>query len=345
MIEVRPLAGIIALMISATAALAASDDQAVYLDLEQANVVAFIDEMVVQHEFDRESLRTVLAQAEIKASTIDKISSPAERVLNWGEYRKIFITRERVAAGVEFWIENRSMLERIELETGVPAAKLVGIIGVETYFGRITGTDRVIDTLATLAFDYPPRSKFFRGELAQFLILAREEELDATVPLGSYAGAMGRPQFMPSSFRAYAVDSTGDGKRDIWNSWADVAGSIANYFLKHGWRSGEEVLSQATLSGRWQGNAPQPQNSLKAEGTIASLSKMGVVFATDLSMDSKGQLLIYEGDHGTEYWVGFHNFFVITKYNHSVMYALAVHQLGQQIALQASTERATADAS
>ncbi len=345
MIEVRPLAGIIALMISATAALAASDDQTVYLDLEQANVVAFIDEMVAEHEFDRKSLRNVLAQAEIKASTIDKISSPAERTLNWGEYRKIFITRERIAAGVKFWLENRSMLERIELETGVPAAKIVGIIGVETYFGRITGTDRVLDALATLAFDYPPRSKFFRSELVQFLILAREEELDATVPLGSYAGAMGRPQFMPSSFRAYAVDSTGDGKRDIWNSWTDVAGSIANYFLRHGWRSGEEVLSQATLSGRWQGNAPQPQNSLKAENTIASLSKMGVVFATDLSMDSKGQLLTYQGDHGTEYWVGFHNFFVITKYNHSVMYALAVHQLGQQIALQANTEKATADAS
>ncbi len=350
MTEFRPLAGVIALMISATAAPAANNDQAVYLDLEQANVIAFIDEMVTQHEFDRESLRSVLAQAEIKASTIDKISSPAERTLNWGEYRKIFITRERVAAGVKFWRENQAMLERIELETGVPVAKLVGIIGVETYFGRVTGSDRVIDTLATLAFDYPPRSKFFRSELVQFLILAREEELDATVPLGSYAGAMGRAQFMPSSFRAYAVDSTGDGKRDIWNNWADVAGSIANYFLRHGWRSGEEVLSQATLSSRWQGNAPQPKNSLKAEDTIASLSKMGVVFATDLSMDSKGQLLTYEGDHGTEYWVGFHNFFVITKYNHSVMYALAVHQLGQQIAMQANTEntagpQVTADAS
>ncbi len=350
MIEVRPLAGIIALMISATAALAASDDQTVYLDLEQANVVAFIDEMVADHEFDRKSLRNVLAQAEIKASTIDKISSPAERTLTWGEYRKIFITPERIAAGVSFWRENREMLERIELETGVPVAKLIGIIGVETYFGRITGNDRVIDALATLAFDYPPRSKFFRNELVQFLILAREEEIDATVPLGSYAGAMGRPQFMPSSFRAYAVDSTGDGKRDIWSNWADVAGSIANYFIAHGWRSGEEVVSQATLSGRWYGNAPQPKNTLKAEDTVASLSKKGVVFATDLHSDSKGQLLTYEGDQGIEYWVGFHNFFVITKYNRSVMYALAVHQLGQQIELQAdakttATEKATADAS
>lgn len=344
MTEFRLLAAFVALTISASPALTAVDDQIEYVDLGQVDVVAFIDEMVAKHDFDRNSLREVLAQARIKASVIEQISKPAERTLTWGEYRKIFITPERVAAGVTFWRENQQMLERIELETGVPMAKLVGIIGVETYFGRITGKDRVIDTLSTLAFDYPPRSKFFRGELVQFLILAREEKLDATVPLGSYAGAMGRPQFMPSSFRAYAVDSTGDGKRDIWNDWADVAGSIANYFVAHGWRSGEEVLSQATLSGRWQGNAPQPKNTLKAGDTVASLSNMGVMFATDLGMDNKGQLLTYEGDHGTEYWVGFHNFFVITKYNRSVMYALAVHQLGQQIALKANVEKVIADA-
>ena len=148
------------------------------------------------------------------------------------------------------------MLERIELETGVPIEMMVGIIGVETYFGRITGKDRVIDALATLAFEYPPRSKFFRNELVQFLILAREEELDPTMPMGSYAGAMGRPQFMPSSFRAYAVDATGDGKRDIWNNWADVAGSVANYFLEHGWRSPKRSCAQATLATGW--TAPFP---------------------------------------------------------------------------------------
>ena len=216
---------------------------------------------------------------------------------------------------------------------------IVGIIGVETYYGRITGRDRVIDALATLAFDYPPRSKFFRKELMQFLILAREEELDAMVPLGSYAGAMGRPQFMPSSFRAYAVDATGDGKRDIWNNWADVAGSVANYFVEHGWRSDEEVTSQATLSGRWDGPVPEPKNTLKANDTIESLSKKGVVFATKLGADSRAELLTYDGDDGIEHWVGLHNFFVITKYNRSVMYALAAHQLGQEIAA-----RVTADA-
>jgi len=257
--------------------------------------------------------------------------------LTWAEYRKIFITRERIAAGTTFWLENREMLERIHKETGVSVEMIVGIIGVETYYGRITGRDRVIDALATLAFDYPPRSKFFRNELVQFLILAREEEMDALVPVGSYAGAMGRPQFMPSSFRAYAVDATGDGKRDIWNNWADVAGSVANYFVAHRWRAGEEVTSQATLSSRWDGPVPEPKNKLKAVDTIESLSKKGVVFATELCADSKSELLTYEGEGGIEHWVGFHNFFVITKYNRSAMYALAAHQLGQEIALKVAT--------
>tara|TARA_R110000782_G_scaffold21904_8_gene58486 strand:- start:27 stop:1034 length:1008 start_codon:yes stop_codon:yes gene_type:complete len=303
-----------------------------FVDLNQANVVEFIEEMVQTHNFERDTLAAVLAKAEIKADIIRKISTPAERTLTWGEYRKIFITPERVNAGIAFWQENKAMLDRIALETGVPVEMLVGIIGVETYFGRITGKDRVIDALATLAFEYPPRARFFRNELMQFLILAREEELDPTVPMGSYAGAMGRPQFMPSSFRAYAVDSTGDGKRDIWNDWADVSGSIANYFVEHGWRSEEEVATMATLGSSWHGDVPTPSNTLKAGDTIASLSKKGVLFTTDLCADSKGQLLTYEGDDGIEHWVGFHNFFVITKYNRSVMYALAVHQLGQQIA-------------
>jgi membrane-bound lytic murein transglycosylase B len=194
----------------------------VYVDVDSAMVIAFIDEMVSVHEFDRAALRRTLGQAEIKPSIIKKISTPAERTLSWAEYRKIFITKERINAGVTFWKENQPMLERIETETGVAIPMIVGIIGVETYFGRITGKDRVLDALATLAFDYPKRAAFFRNELVQFLILTREEDIDATVPVGSYAGAMGRPQFMPSSFRAYAVDATGDGKRDIWNDWADV---------------------------------------------------------------------------------------------------------------------------
>ena len=311
-----------------------------FVDVARPDVAAFIDEMVADHDFKRDALAEVLGKAEIKQSIIKKISTPAEKKLTWAEYRKIFITKERIAAGTTFWLENRDMLERIHKETGVSVEMIVGIIGVETYYGRITGKDRVIDALATLAFDYPPRQKFFRNELKQFLILAREEEIDATEPVGSYAGAMGRPQFMPSSFRAYAVDATGDGKRDIWNNWADVAGSVANYFVEHGWRSDEAVTSQATLSNRWKGPVPKPKNTLKANSTVESLSKRGVVFATDLCADSKGELLTYEGDGGTEHWVGFHNFFVITRYNRSVMYALAAHQLGQEIALKVAADAA-----
>ena len=331
----QPFRILAALLILVHPALAADK---VAVDLTQKNVVEFIDEMVQAHDFERDALAAVLAKAEIKANIIKKISTPAERTLTWGEYRKIFITPERINAGAAFWQENRAMLDRIAIETGVPVEMLVGIIGVETYFGRITGRDRVIDALATLAFEYPPRSKFFRNELMQFLILAREEELDPTEPMGSYAGAMGRPQFMPSSFRAYAVDSTGDGKRDIWGNWADVSGSIANYFLKHGWRSDEEVATQASLGNAWRGDVPSPANTLKAGGTVESLSKKGVLFATDLCADSTAQLLTYEGDSGIEHWVGFHNFFVITKYNRSVMYALAVHQLGQQIAAKVAAD-------
>ena len=308
------------------------------VNLEQANVVEFIDEMVEKHGFDRTALSAILAEAEIKQNIIKKISTPAERTLTWAEYRKIFITKERINVGATFWRENREMLERIELETGVAIEMLVGIIGVETYYGRITGKDRVIDALATLAFEYPPRSAFFRKELREFLILAREEELDPTKPMGSYAGAMGRPQFMPSSFRAYAVDSTGDGKRDIWNNWADVAGSVANYFLAHRWRVGEEVIAQATLSSDWSGPIPSTKNTLKVTDTVESLSKKGVMFVTDLSADSKAELLTYEGDAGIEHWVGFHNFFVITKYNRSVMYALAAHQLGQMISAKVNVD-------
>ena len=307
-------------------------DDAVYLDVSRPDVSAFIDEMVTEHGFDRDSLAATLSKARTRQSIIRKISTPAERELTWAEYRKIFITRERIAAGTKFWLENRDMLDRIHRETGVSIEMIVGIIGVETYYGRITGKDRVIDALVTLAFDYPKRAKFFRKELVAFLILTREEELDPLQPLGSYAGAMGRPQFMPSSFRAYAVDATGDGKRDIWDNWADVAGSVANYFIEHGWRPGEEVVAQATLSHGWTGPQPEPRNTLTPSETVDSLSARGVMFATDLPADSKGELLAYDGKDGREHWVGFHNFFVITKYNRSVMYALAAHQLGQAIA-------------
>lgn len=301
------------------------------VELDKPNVEAFIASMVDEHDYDREVLRDILGDAEKKESILEAISKPAEKTLNWAEYRKIFLTDERINAGAKFWREHREALEDIESRSGVPIEMLVGIIGVETYYGRITGGHRVVDALATLAFYYPPRSRFFTSELEHFLLLIREEGMEATDAFGSYAGAMGRPQFMPSSYRAYAVDSTGDGKRDIWNNWKDVAGSIANYFNAHGWQSGEEVTSQATISDTWSG--PFPKNILKAESTVGELSDKGVMFTTELSGDSAAQLLTLEGSKGEEHWVGFHNFFVITRYNRSVMYGLAVHQLGEEIGL------------
>lgn len=314
-----------------TSLLLMSFSNVVALDVEQAKVRSFIDEMVKDHEFDRAELVRTLKSAEKKQKILDAISRPAEKTLNWAEYRQIFITPERIKAGAEFCRENGEMLAEISASSGVPENILVGIIGVETYYGRITGGYRVLDALSTLAFHYPPRAKFFRKELKQYLLLVREENMSPIEATGSYAGAMGRPQFMPSSFRAYAIDSTGDGKRDIWNDWTDVAGSIANYFNAHGWRTGQPIIAQASLGGQWQGSLPQPANTLTPQDTVNTLSEKGVMFATDLPGESKTQLLTYEGEDGLEHWVGFHNFFVITRYNRSVMYALAVHQLGQEI--------------
>ena len=289
---------------------------------------AFAEKAAAEHGLDAAAVTALLEDARFKQSIVDAMTRPAEGK-DWYEYRPIFLTDKRIEGGVEFWRENADLIgqaaERFEVDPEV----IVAIIGVETYYGRITGKDRVIDALATLAFDYPPRSKFFRNELMQFLILAREEEIDAMVPLGSYAGAMGRPQFMPSSFRAYAVDATGDGKRDIWNNWKDVAGSIANYFNAHGWRTGEEVTTQATIGSRWSG--PFPKNILKAEDTVGSLSEMGVMFTTTKGSEAAAQLLTLEGADGDEHWVGFHNFFVITRYNRSPLYAMAVFELSEEI--------------
>ncbi|MDH4125434.1 MAG: lytic murein transglycosylase B [Gammaproteobacteria bacterium] len=325
---IRFLAGIAIFLATAPACLA--------VDINRDDVAAFIDAMVSEHDYDRAELERILSAAETSQSILEKISKPAEKVLSWAQYRPIFLTRERIQAGAEFWRENSAMLQKISEDTGVPIEIMVGIIGVETYFGRITGGNRVIDALTTLAFDYPPREKFFRSELVQFLLLVREEKMHATDPIGSYAGAMGRPQFMPSSYRAYAVDSTGDGKRDIWNDWADVAGSIANYFVAHGWSAGKEVVAQATLSSRFSG--PPPENQLKTNATVRSLSEAGVMFATGLPNDSRGRLLTLDGSDGNEYWVAFQNFFVITRYNRSVMYALAVYQLGQAIAVEVARD-------
>ena len=209
--------------------------------LSRAEVDAYIEELIQQHDFSRPELEEVLAAAERRQDIIDLMRRPAERRLNWHEYRKIFLDEQRIAGGVEFWQQNQATLERAEKEYGVAPEVIVAIIGVETRYGRVTGRHRVVDALMTLAFDYPPRASFFRKELTQFLLLAREEGKNPTSLTGSYAGAMGFGQFIPSSYRNYAVDFDRDGVRDIWQNRTDAIGSVANYFSRHGWRGAAQV--------------------------------------------------------------------------------------------------------
>lgn len=290
---------------------------------------AFADRMAAEHGFDKGELSEILSRAEIDPQILEAISRPAERVLPWHEYRRIFLNDERVDGGVEFWRSHAEEIRHASETYGVAPELLVAILGVETYYGRRMGAHRVIDALATLAFAYPPRSAFFTSELEAFFLLAREEDMDPEAPLGSYAGAMGAGQFISSSFRAYAVDGNADGQRDLWEDWEDVLASVANYFSAHGWRADEVVVDRATLSPGWSGE--EPPNSIDLDETVASLSDSGYVFSTDLPGDTAVTVLSLEGEEEQEYWVGYHNFHVITRYNRSVMYALAAQQLSETI--------------
>jgi membrane-bound lytic murein transglycosylase B len=306
-------------------------------DVNRNNIQNFIITMVEKHGFDDNDLSSILSKAESKEKILEAISRPAEKRLTWNEYRNIFIKDERVKAGANFWLEHKQILENISQETGVTIEILVGIIGVETYFGRFTGGYRVIDALSTLAFDYPKRSAFFTKELEAYLLLTREESMDPFAATGSYAGAMGSPQFMPSSYRAYAIDSDGDDKRDIWTNWSDVIGSVANYFIEHGWQQGNQIIVPAKIA--QLDSAPKIKGGLKATETVKVLKEKGIIFDTTMKDDHPSELLYLEQENANNYWVAFHNFFVITRYNHSTMYALAVHQLGQEIANEVKKNR------
>ena len=290
---------------------------------------AFIDRMVSSHDFEREVLTEILADASIDPVVLEAISRPAERVLAWHEYQNLFLSQARIAAAVEFWTAHSEEIRVASVRYGVEPELLLSILGIESFFGERTGRYRVLDSLATLAFAYPPRSSFFTSELEAFLLLTREEGADPGEFFGSYAGAMGAGQFIPSSYRAYAVDGDGDGQRDLWGSWQDILGSVANYFRVHGWTAGAPVVDRATRSSSWSG--PEPSNSMNLNETVASLSEMGYIFSTTLSESSPATVLALESQTGPEYWVGYHNFRVITRYNRSVKYALAAYQLGQAI--------------
>lgn len=299
------------------------------LDLERDDVKAFVSQLAKTENFDTAYLESVLGDSEIQQSIIDAMSRPAEKAKPWYEYRAIFITPERIAAGVEFYKTHRETLDRISTETGVDPAMILGIIGVESYFGRITGKYRVVDALVTLGFAYPPRASFFQSELNQAFLLARDEKLDMFAMMGSYAGAMGPPQFIPSSYRNFAVDGDGDGRRDLLNNWADIMASVANYFVVHKWQTGQQVAARATL-GKDAGQPPL-NTELQLESTVGALSAAGVIFPTELPTTAPAGLWKLEGKDADEYWVGFPNLYVITRYNRSIMYALAAWELGEAI--------------
>ncbi len=294
-----------------------------------ATVGRFADEMQTRHGFDPAWVADLLADAVVERSILDAIARPAEKAKPWHEYRKIFVNDTRVERGAAFWREHADTLERVAADCGVPVEMLVAILGVETNYGRLTGRYRVLDSLNTLAFHYPPRSRFFRSELEQFLLLARERDIDPRAALGSYAGAMGAPQFISSSYRRYAVDGDGDGRVDLWDSWPDVIASVANYFRTHGWRPGQPVVARAQLDD--PATAPV-RDSTALSDSVKSLRSAGVRFDATVPADTAAMLFALDGADGNEYWVGYQNFYTITRYNRSRMYALAAHQLGEAIA-------------
>jgi membrane-bound lytic murein transglycosylase B len=298
------------------------------------DVRAYMDELAKSEGFSKDELIRVFGMAQRDQRVLDAMERPAEKTKPWYEYRGIFVTRERIQQGVEFWRENAAALERASQVYSVAPEVIVSIIGVETRYGRHAGSYRVIDSLATLAFDYPPRSEFFRKELTQLLLLAREEKKDPLELRGSYAGAMGYGQFIPSSYRAFAVDFDEDGHRDIWKNPVDAIGSVANYFSQHGWQSAGPVVVPAAIA---RGDADGAANlGLKPSYKVSQLRALGVEVG-ELADDTDAGLLRMDGEVGPEYWLALHNFYVITKYNRSPMYALAVHQLSEAI-VQARAE-------
>lgn len=290
----------------------------------------FIDRMVAGHGYDRDGLEQLLADAHIDATILEAIARPAERVVPWFDYRAIFLTEQRIADGVRFWQAHHALIERTAERFGVAPEVLVAILGVETFYGQRMGRYRVIDALSTLAFAYPPRADFFARELESFLLLHREEGYSLAEALGSYAGAMGAGQFIPSSYRMYAVDGNDDGHRNLWSDWSDILASVANYLSRHGWRDGEPVAVAAQRAARV--GAAAPSNRLELDTTVDELRARGYEFDAALPAAAKAAAFSFEASpSATEYWVGLNNFWVITRYNRSTKYALAVHELSQAI--------------
>jgi len=289
---------------------------------------SFIEQMVSKHQFDESELEDLFATVTIKEDILARIAKPSEG-MPWYKYRRIFLTEERINAGVKFWQDNAQTLTEVEKNYGVPAPIIVAIIGVETSYGKNTGKHRVIDALSTLAFAYPPRAKFFQSELEHYLLFCRDQHFNPLEPLGSYAGAMGMPQFMPSSFRSFAVDFDQDGQSDIWHNNADVIASVANYFAKHEWHTGQAIAVPVTAAGEKYKTVLN--GDLKPDLRLVELESLNLKTERSVPLDTKVKLLSFEQANGEELWAALDNFYVITRYNHSPLYAMAVYQLSEAI--------------
>jgi membrane-bound lytic murein transglycosylase B len=310
-----------------------------YVDYEE--LTALIAQLEKDKVYEPGELEGIFAQVSRDDRVLPSITKPAESK-EWKDYRPLFMTDERISKGVAFWDQYADALTRAEATYGVPAEMIVAIIGVETKYGGNKGRIRVIDSLSTLAFDYPPRAPFFRKELWQFLILAKEQHFDPLDVQGSYAGAMGFPQFMPSSWRNLAVDFDGDGKRDLINDPVDAIGSVANYFKANGWKSGDPVAVRARIISQDYDSAIN--KDLTVNSTLGEIAKKGLVprqEGTYLAA-SPASALRLQGDKGAEFWLAFPNFYVITRYNRSPLYAMAAFQLSQAIKAAHDAEHAPA---
>jgi len=293
---------------------------------------AFVDYTSRTYGVPAQVIRDRLAQAQFLQRTVDIISRPAEAVRPWSAYRPIFLNDARIAGGVAFYQANRADLDRIAAQTGVPAEYIVAIIGVETNYGSNAGKYRVLDALYSLAFGYPKRAPFFAGELAQLFALGQDEHIDVSTLMGSYAGAMGLGQFMPSSYRLWGKDGDGDGRRDLISDKDDVFASIANYFVVHGWQRGGPVVARAARdagAGDFVPDSIDPVYPLAALAQRGYHPQSGEPVPADATQGAT--LITLDGEAGKEYWLGYRNFYVITRYNHSPMYAMAVQQLAQAI--------------
>lgn len=324
-----------ALLLSVCGVAACAEYPAPYGDRE--DVAVYLDTLTEEHGFSREALHALFEDARQRQDIIDRISRPAEKTWTWARYKSHLVDADRIEGGVEFWSANEATLERAAQTYGVAPEYVVAILGIETRYGQLTGNYRVLDALTTLGFDYPPRAKFFRKELTQFLLLAREEGKNPAQLKGSYAGAMGYGQFIPSSYRHYAVDFDADGVRDIWQNSEDAIGSIANYFARHKWRGDGPVAIPVDITpGSDEDRLSTMANaSLDLTHTLASMAALGVHAPGDeaehLDPQRKVALFKLAAEDGDEYWLGLHDFHVITRYNRSHLYAFAVHELSRAI--------------